>query len=300
MLKIDAAITFIVVSLAQASPTYGTQSPVAALTNDTVVEMVRAGVPYSLVLSRITNEPHVQFSLSPQDLIVLTKAGVSEALLQAMEARMQSRQVARPPVAASIPGRASPPQHFSPEPPVARVVTPPGDVDSEDWRLSAGRVEASLAGGVSIGKDIEGDAIIPSFGASFGIGLNRHLAAVGNFGYHMLGDVDYVSCVGVCTVGTVKVKAQEFTGGIRASIPNSTRFTPFFTGSVGALRASAGTRVLGIGVSASDFAFIGGGGVGFDVAINRNVGFQYDLRVFAGQYGLLYGHTTAGVYFRFR
>jgi hypothetical protein len=54
-----------------------------ALTNQDVVQMVKAGLPESTILLSIKNTP-TDFKTAPTDLIALKKAGVSQAVLDAM------------------------------------------------------------------------------------------------------------------------------------------------------------------------------------------------------------------------
>lgn len=54
-----------------------------ALTNQDVVQMVKAGLPESTILLSIKNSP-TEFTTAPTDLIALKKAGVGQAVLDAM------------------------------------------------------------------------------------------------------------------------------------------------------------------------------------------------------------------------
>lgn len=272
--------------------------PVTALTNELVIEMVQARVPASLILARI-QDSDPQFRVEPVDLIVLTKAGVSEEIVQAMNRRMAGpARSADPPVAVANPTPAIPP-YSSPEPPVGRYVTPVSEASDDDGNLDLGRVELGIGGGISAGSDRPGRAVAPTLAAGVGVGLHRNIALIGNYSYQMAGPEQFINCaLGRCTFTAIDINFHEFTGGVRASIPNSTRFTPWFSGSAGMLRATAGTRVFGVGVSASESVFVGGGGFGFDIKLARNIGIQYDIRAFVGQYGLFYGRTAVGLYVR--
>ncbi|HUI55734.1 MAG TPA: hypothetical protein VLY04_12230 [Bryobacteraceae bacterium] len=53
------------------------------LTNESVVKMVKSGLGESLVVSMVQNQPG-KYSLSPDDLVKLKDAGVSEKILEAM------------------------------------------------------------------------------------------------------------------------------------------------------------------------------------------------------------------------
>ncbi len=61
----------------------GVASAQQALTNSSVVQMVKAGLSESVVVDAIHTQPH-QFSLSAGDLIALKQSGVSDAILAAM------------------------------------------------------------------------------------------------------------------------------------------------------------------------------------------------------------------------
>jgi len=53
------------------------------LSNESVVKMVKSGLGESLVVSMVQNQPG-KYSLSPDDLVKLKEAGVSEKILEAM------------------------------------------------------------------------------------------------------------------------------------------------------------------------------------------------------------------------
>lgn len=61
----------------------GVASAQQPLTNDSIVQMVKAGLGETVVVDAIHTQPH-QFSLSANDLIALKQAGVSNAILAAM------------------------------------------------------------------------------------------------------------------------------------------------------------------------------------------------------------------------
>jgi hypothetical protein len=53
------------------------------LTNDDIIEMVRAGVPQSTIITSVLYKP-LKFDVSPEGIIALNMAGVSEAVLDQM------------------------------------------------------------------------------------------------------------------------------------------------------------------------------------------------------------------------
>jgi len=70
------------------------------LTNDVIIEMVKATVPESLILAQI-RASRTNFDLTPAEVIRLTKAGVSETMLQQMRSPNK--------VVAAAPSRDAPP-----------------------------------------------------------------------------------------------------------------------------------------------------------------------------------------------
>lgn len=59
------------------------------LTNDSVVKMVKSGLGESLILTMVQSQPG-KYTLSPDELIKLKQAGVSEKILAAMAAKASS------------------------------------------------------------------------------------------------------------------------------------------------------------------------------------------------------------------
>jgi len=58
-------------------------SPQEILTNDSIVKMVNSGLGENLIVSMVQNQPG-KYSLSPDEVLKLKKAGVSEKILTAM------------------------------------------------------------------------------------------------------------------------------------------------------------------------------------------------------------------------
>jgi serine/threonine protein kinase len=110
----------------------------AALTNDGVVELVKAKVPVSVILSQIRSSK-TNFDLSTPEVIRLAKAGLSETVIEQMrnpkrgptpvQAPTNAVAVSKSlPPPAPVPAPVSPPPSVSapaPAPPPASEVTPP-------------------------------------------------------------------------------------------------------------------------------------------------------------------------------
>lgn len=76
---ISRLLLALVIGIAMAGLAYATQP----LTNNDVVQMVKAGLPESTILLSVQNSP-ANFSTAPADLIALKKAGVSQPVLDAI------------------------------------------------------------------------------------------------------------------------------------------------------------------------------------------------------------------------
>ncbi|MGA2119451.1 MAG: hypothetical protein ABSH56_32465 [Bryobacteraceae bacterium] len=74
-----------------------------ALTNDSVIKMVKAGLGDELVVNMVKAQPGA-YSTGPDDLIALKSAGVSDKIIGAMVGRMSSGAAAGPAAAAAAPG----------------------------------------------------------------------------------------------------------------------------------------------------------------------------------------------------
>lgn len=71
-----------------------------ALTNETIVKMVKAGLGEDIVISTITSQP-AKFATSPDDLIALKGAGVTDRVIGVMVERMVALNNAAPSPAAT-------------------------------------------------------------------------------------------------------------------------------------------------------------------------------------------------------
>lgn len=73
------------------------QSGSAALTNEDIVKMTKAGLSEALVIAAVRNAEQKQFDTSPEGLINLKKAGVSEAVIAVMMTTDGLVEAPRPP-----------------------------------------------------------------------------------------------------------------------------------------------------------------------------------------------------------
>jgi hypothetical protein len=90
---ISKLLLALVMGVAMASLADATQP----LTNNDVVQMVKAGLPESTILLSVRNSP-ANFSTAPADLIALKKAGVSQPVLDAIVTRSSGAATAPAPV----------------------------------------------------------------------------------------------------------------------------------------------------------------------------------------------------------
>jgi len=84
-----------------------------ALTNDSVIKMVKSGLGETLVISMVQNQPG-KYTLTPDELVTLKGAGVSEKIMAAMASRGSGPAAAAPVAAASIPTDTDIPQNPDP------------------------------------------------------------------------------------------------------------------------------------------------------------------------------------------
>lgn len=59
------------------------------MTNESIVKMVKAGLSQSVIVESIQQRPGT-YALSPEDLIALKTAGVSDGVITAMQAMMKT------------------------------------------------------------------------------------------------------------------------------------------------------------------------------------------------------------------
>jgi hypothetical protein len=100
LLSITHAVVLVLCVVASAHAQTAQSGP--ALTNDDVVKMVRAQIGSHIILTAIEGS-NANFDVSPAGLITLKEAGVSEEIIQAMQARVASL---RQPAPETLPGSA--------------------------------------------------------------------------------------------------------------------------------------------------------------------------------------------------
>jgi hypothetical protein len=64
--------------------------------------------------------------------------------------------------------------------------------------------------------------------------LNRHVALTGHYALDRIGR-SYILCFSTCPP-LAEEKMHEFMGGVRLSVPNHSRITPYAAGTIGAVR----------------------------------------------------------------
>jgi hypothetical protein len=69
--------------------------PADALTNDGIVDMLRAGLPESVILTSIESAAHTAFDVSPKGLIQLAEAHASTKLLEKIQAAAKGKSSAK-------------------------------------------------------------------------------------------------------------------------------------------------------------------------------------------------------------
>jgi len=212
-----------------------------ALTNETIVKLVSAGVPTATIIKTIATADSVSFRFLPGDLDQLQRAGVPDDVVKAMSARSNNRLT--PSVAVSSAPGGTPP-------------APPSPNTSPDQYQGRGMWDVGL----------EGSATIPHSAVSDTSGF----VSVG-LGYF----VSRGSEIGLLTSGLFVNGAQNVTLGgfyryyFRTASP---KVVPF----VGAAAGGDIAHVSGYGAS-GNFAAIGNAGIRIFAA--RHVAFEigYEL-----------------------
>ena len=95
--QVATVVALLASGLAPTLPAQGTQKP---LTNADVIKMVKAGVPESVVVSSIKSSP-TRFDLSPDALIALHGAGLTQAEMDAVMATAKKNSSSEPGTAPS-------------------------------------------------------------------------------------------------------------------------------------------------------------------------------------------------------
>ena len=179
---------------------------------------------------------------------------------------------------------------------------------SQSADLSHGKVEIrGFGGGINAGNMLLNQPAF-SAGVEAAFGLNRVVALTGYYAFDHLGTVDSASCFSSeCSQSHERRTMHEFMGGVRFSIPNRSRITPY-----GAVNAGGTVHTETFNFSGSGFGYAGsfstsrfaialGGGANYK--ITRRTGINVDVRGTAANpspesTGWIV-RTTAGYYFRF-
>jgi len=140
--KLYVLTVLTVVAAMTSSPWLCAQQSQKALTNGDVIRMVKAGVPESAIISSIQSS-NCNFDLSPDALVVLHKAGVSQKILEAMMAAGRVQ-----------PGPAAPPTAVGGGRPDAVDLNPQPLPPRVKGTLGAGTNSANGHPGTSGSKDV--------------------------------------------------------------------------------------------------------------------------------------------------
>jgi hypothetical protein len=166
---------------------------------------------------------------------------------------------------------------------------------SKSVDLDNGALEIRGFGGGAIKPRVSPEGT-SRFGGSLEIafGVDRQLALTGEYALSPFGVSECI--FGLCTPSQDE-KIHEFMGGFRFSEPGSSRITPYFAATIGAVRFV--NRGFGAWSNRPEFA-IGLGG-GLDVRINPRPGFALEPRGIetAAPFPIWIVRPTAGFYFRF-
>jgi serine/threonine protein kinase len=145
-------------------------APDGTLTNDSIIAMVDAKVATRLILDQIRSAPETAFTLTPDDIIHLTKAGVPATIIETMRnpKRVPASQprVARvkPPEPKKTAPAPPPPQAPAPAPVQTQAVAPPPPVPASAPKAAPQPtiVIVSLSDGmpfpITLSADISDDA----------------------------------------------------------------------------------------------------------------------------------------------
>ncbi len=228
----------------------------STLTNDTIINMVRSGVPADVIIRTIAAADKVDFNFLEMQRLVDSK--VPDDVIKAMAAKDKGRPVPGAPVQQPATPAAGPPAaRAQPAPPSPRTHSSSGD-------RYLGRVDIRGLIGANGGPDRSpfSDANV-SAGVEVGVGLLRNLAVTGTYVYDRVG-----------SIGAVTAHVDEFMGGVRVPFPNKSRVTPYIQTSFGGAHFNA--SAFGFGVSTTKFAVAPGGGL--DIRIARHFGVGADFR----------------------
>jgi hypothetical protein len=123
-----------------------------ALTNDSILKLVKAGMGNDLIINMVNTQPS-NFSLGPEDLIALKKGGVSEKIISAMVMKNSNPAPAPAPAVPAVAASAGPVNEIGVYYRKAGVWT---DIDPEVVSFKSGGVLKSLATDGIVKGDMNG------------------------------------------------------------------------------------------------------------------------------------------------
>ena len=192
------------------APEVSVPPPDQALTNDNIIQMVEAKVAPAIILSQIRNSK-TAFNLSAKEVIRLSKANVSETLIEAMR-----NPKAAPPKSASSPPTAPPASS-----PVASSTTPPPAPAATPAPVPA----ATVAAPPPVSPNGSLVAVTLTDGLAFSITLTEDVPQNAEEGRQLhftvakdvrVGDLEVIS-KGASVVGEITQAAHKGTFGIGGS-----------------------------------------------------------------------------------
>jgi opacity protein-like surface antigen len=170
--------------------------------------------------------------------------------------------------------------------------------------LDRGKKEVRVFAGMSTSRAV---SVEPTFsgGAEAAVGLNRIIAITGNYATSFHRISDQYCAFNECLNFEEHRRLDEFMGGVRFSVPNPSRITPYGVVTAGALVLTDHTSASGPSFrsissteSSAHFGVAVGGGVNF--RITPRFGIAFDARgIYPIPSTAWYLPTTGGVYFRF-
>ena len=159
---------------AAGTPTAGTQGAPAEETvnNDSVLELVKAKVPATLILDQIRSAKSTSFNLSSAELIRLSRGGVSEAIIEQMRDPHRAPRVVAPGAAAQgataqgataqgTTSQAATAQPAAAQTAAAQTVTKSGATPAAAPTVPATPTTTSAVGGGAAGSEMNRVAITP-------------------------------------------------------------------------------------------------------------------------------------------
>jgi opacity protein-like surface antigen len=165
---------------------------------------------------------------------------------------------------------------------------------SQSADLERGGTEVRGFGGLAAdSSNVFGD---PKFsaGVEAAMGLNRYVALTGHYALDQIGRSG-CSFFAPCTPFENE-KMHEFMAGLRLSVPNHSRVTPYAAGTIGAVRLVN----FGSSVSNPSTQFGVGVGIGLNIRIRHRIGVTLDVHtVHAVSTEIWVIRPTAGFYYRF-